>query len=331
MFSSIFQYDHNPASELHVSQGIFQSLFSQDYQSSDMSAENEFFAEFSMDQEQISTCTFEVEKSSRPQLSRKPSSDQSTHDDQTLDTISSKESVSSLSKGSKLPSTAGLKSELLALICRLLDRKPIKFVEIEPLDPENILILSNFTKLLYQFDFNSTASLFEKLEKLNHLILTTKEKKKRNEERIKYTFKRVNKILLKRFSTNERESDSDSDQIQSKLVAHYFGSDIADRSKVCSMLFCPTNLYRNDLKSLFNHRLYKEAFSEILETIYLEEFAEKRLTVVDGYIKMLKEEIYYAGEAKDSCLLSKKLTRMPWSIQEVQRGMEVLSDILRNP
>lgn len=334
MISTIFLHDQPQHCTSTDKPGVFEKLFSVDYCTDDMFEENEFYLEFCLEEKQaVPTCTFEVETDSvcKP-VSRKGSAYQSTQDDHHPDNYSTRESeFGSGIKFSSESSITAKRSELPGLVCKLLDRKPVKLAEVQPMDGETLLIFSNFTKLLFQFEIEKSSPLEPQIETLNELIKTTKEKKKRNEERIKYTFKRVNKMLLKRFATSSSESETEAEQIQSNLVAHYFSSTAADKSKVRSMLFRPTNLYRNDLKSLFSHSRYKQEFSCILEKCYIEEFLDKRLATLEGYIRMLREEVYYAGEAADCNLLSKKLTRMPWSVQEVQKGVEVLQEILRNP
>jgi hypothetical protein len=334
MISTIFQHDQPQHCLSTENLGVFERLFSVDYCNDNRPEENEFYLEFCLEEKlPVPTCTFKVETESTCKPgSRKGSAYQSTQDEQHPDNCSTRESE--LGSGTKFSSESCIsakRSELPGLVCKLLDRKPVKLAEVLPMDNETLLIFSNFTKLLFQFEIVKTSPIQNQIESLNDLIRTTKDKKKRNEERIKYTFKRVNKMLLKRFASGSRESESETEKIQSNLVAHYFSSTTSDKSKVSNMLFRPTNLYRNDLKSLFSHNLYKQEFSSILENTYIEEFMDKRLSTLEGYIRMLKEEIYYAGEAGDCNLLSKKLTRMPWSIQEVQRGVEVLQDILRNP
>lgn len=334
MISTTFLHEQPQHCNSTERPGIFEKLFSVDYSHDNIFEENEFYLEFCLEEKQaVPTCTFEVETDSfcKP-ASRKDSAYQSTQDDQLQDNYSTRES--DLGSGVKFLSESSItarRSELPGLVCKLLDRKPVKLAEVQPMDDETLLIFSNFTKLLFQFEIEKASPIQAQIESLNELITNSKEKKKRNEERIKYTFKRVNKMLLKSFATGSSESEAESEQIQTNLVAHYFSSTTSDKSKVRGMLFRPTNLYRNDLKSLFSHSRYKQEFSSILEKSYIEEFLDKRLVTLEGYIRMLKEEIYYAGEAADCNLLSKKLTRMPWSVQEVQKGVEVLQELLRSP
>ena len=334
MNSALFQQDQPQQGFSNDNRGVFEKLFSVEYCNDDIFEEKEFYMEFCLeDQPTVPNCTFELETASvcKP-TSRKGSAYQSTQDDQQPDNFSIRESE--LGSGVKISSESAItakRSELPGVVCKLLDRRPIKLSDVLPMDDETLLIFSNFTKLLFQFEIVKTSPFQEQIEYLNELIQTTKEKKKRNEERIKYTFKRVNKMLLKRFAASKSESNPEAEQIQSDLVAHFFSSTSSDRLKVQGMLFHPTNLYRNDLKTLFSNNRYRQEFISILENIYTEEFLEKRLATLEGYIKMLKEEIYYAGEAGNCNLLSKKLTRMPWSIQEVQKGVQVLQEILKNP
>ena len=339
MLSTIYQTKNgnNNSQLLSFSEGILQRLFDIEEQDNDRLFNEEPYIEFSLDQTPDSACSFDVGDLFSLHMSRKCSINMSASTQEMTNKDASSIQGSDISENQKKVSfcaseTIASREELVGLICKLLDKKPVKLVEIEKLDPESVLIFSNFSSLLYNHEIKGEENLTHQVESLNCLLITTKEKKKRNEERIKYTFKRVNKLLLKNFTTTTSNKEETMENIQQELVVRFFpnsAESVADRNRIGGLLFRPTNLYRNDLKALFSHRLYKEEFCKILETNYMEEFTQKRLSILQGYIKMLKEEIYYAGDSCDSYLLSKKLTRMPWSLQEVQRGVEVLKDILK--
>lgn len=238
------------------------------------------------------------------------------------------------------------KKEFLSTLCRLIDRTPLRVSEVESLEGSDLVILSNFSYLMHGFSLNSSNSIEAQISQLNETMSNSQTKKKRNEERIKYTFKRANKIILKRFmQTHNLPAEQETEAKYTLIRKYFFGEEPAgakgrsagtsrtaatarEEEKLFQMLFKPSNLYRNDLKGIFRSSLYLQEFEYVLENLFYGEYLTKRKAKVESYISMLKEDIYYSPNKSDCTILSKRLKRMPWSSQEVLKGVQLMQELL---
>lgn len=231
------------------------------------------------------------------------------------------------------------RSRLVGLIVKLIDRESLHQREVDCLDEDSLQLLSNFAFMIYGIEFKA-SSITDSISKVNEKMVSTKEKKKRNEERIKYVFKRINKLLLKRFMF-ERDLPAEFENVASTQVLNeYFGSAISNDStkrscnspsyeRYFTMLFKPSNMYRNDLKEVFSFKPYLEIFRDILSNEFLTDFKVKRASKVESYLVELRNEIFYCSDKSDPTILQKKISRLPWSISEVKKGMDLFSDVFK--
>lgn len=234
------------------------------------------------------------------------------------------------------------KSYFATLICQIIDRKPLKPSEVESLDSEDLTILLNFANVLLGSKLETSfANNMESFLMLNSLLTNSCEKKKRNEERIKYTFKRVNKSLLKEFCKKNNLDPAQEVEAQKLFVQAYFGTSTAqsldrgeaeltpDLINTFGLLFKPTNIYRKDLKRLFSQPSYKASFTKVLNEDYLTEFLPKRLAKVEAYVQGFKEDLYFSNDKSDTSLLARRIKRLPWSYDEVIRGQKLMQQLLQ--
>lgn len=232
------------------------------------------------------------------------------------------------------------KAQLASLVLKLIDREKLPETLVAQLDPESIQLLSNFSFMIYSSKL-SADSLSKNLVALNELISSIKEKKKRNEERIKYVFKRINKILLKRFMNDSDLPQEEENKAMELILEKYFGvieqlntdqsckKDKTLYERYFTLLFKPSNMYRNDLKDVFNFPSYLEVFKDILDSDFLTEFMDKRQTKIESYLNDLRNEIFYCVDKTDPTILQKKVTRLPWSVAEVQKGISLFRDVFK--
>jgi hypothetical protein len=224
------------------------------------------------------------------------------------------------------------RAKLVSLVIRLIDREALPESQVSCLDSESLKLLSNFSFMIYSQTV-SVEKLQDDLESLNFKISTTSEKKKRNEERIKYVFKRVNKILLKAFMDQNDLPQEAEDKATKQIIHKYFGSAICDKEgskksqevydRYFTLLFKPSNMYRNDLKDVFSFPSYLQMFKSILETEFLAEFKDKRQAKVKTYLNDLRTEVFYSNDKADPSILQKKVSRLPWSLAEVRKGIDL--------
>lgn len=227
------------------------------------------------------------------------------------------------------------RSNLVALVTKLIDRESLSQRELGSLDEDSLQLLSNFAFMIYGIELKAN-SITDATEELNTRMVSTKEKKKRNEERIKYVFKRVNKLLLKRFMSEQDLSEEEENQAMSQVLHKYFGTMISkDSTKKCSyeryftLLFKPSNMYRNDLKDVFSFKPYLDIFRDILTNEFLQDFKIKRVHKVECYLQDLRNEIFYSSDKSDPSILQKKISRLPWSVAEVQKGMDLFTETFK--
>lgn len=231
-----------------------------------------------------------------------------------------------------------VRSQLVNLVLSLIDRKLLQGQLVAKLDSESLAMLSNFSFMIYSQKL-SEDSLQEDLESLNFKISSKPEKKKRNEERIKYVFKRVNKIILRKFMDEHELSQESEMEAMNKILTKYFGSKLKSEeennlakdktafNRYFTLLFKPSNMYRNDLKDVFNYPTYLQVFKETLELEFLSEFKKKRHSKIETYLNDLRNEMFYSTDKSDPSLLQKKVSRLPWSLSEVQQGITLFQDI----
>lgn len=233
-----------------------------------------------------------------------------------------------------------VRSQLVNLVLNLIDRKLLPDTQLAELDSESLSMLSNFSFMIYSQTINE-SSLQDDLESLNAKISSKPEKKKRNEERIKYVFKRVNKIILKKhMDEHELPQEAEVDAMN-QILHKYFGSkfrheeaagsakDKTAFNRYFTLLFKPSNMYRNDLKDVFSFPSYLEVFRAALELEFLSEFKKKRYAKIENYLNDLRNEMFYSSDKSDPSLLQKKVSRLPWSLAEVQQGMTLFQDIFK--
>lgn len=229
------------------------------------------------------------------------------------------------------------RSQLNSFVLKLIDHEILTEDQVSQLDQESLQLLSNFSFMIYSTKLEN-VTLSQDVSVLNEKISATKEKKKRNEERIKYIFKRVNKILLKQYMDKNGISIHEEGKAINELLFKYFGS-VLNKEKETSckkgtpsydrfftLLFKPSNMYRNDLKEVFDFPSYLQAFRTIIESDFISDFKKKRTVKIDLYLNDLKNEIFYSNDRFDPSILKKRVSRLPWSIAEVQRGIKFFED-----
>lgn len=226
-------------------------------------------------------------------------------------------------------------SKLVSAVIKLIDREPLSQADLESFDHDSLQLVSNFAFMMLGVELKA-CSLDVNLATLNEKMKSTKEKKKRNEERIKYVFKRVNKLLLTRFMS-ERHLSTEDDAM-SQVLHFYFGSAMSQASvnkktsyeRYFTLLFKPSNMYRNDLKDVFGFKSYLHVFQDILSSEFLTDFKAKRAIKIEGYLKELKNEIFYSSDKSDPTILQQKISRLPWSIAEVSKGIDLFTQVFQD-
>lgn len=213
------------------------------------------------------------------------------------------------------------------IICQMIDRKSLRLLEFQKLKKDQLIVLSNFTFLMFGHSINLTNSTEAELELLNEKIVGSIEKKKRNEERIKYVFKRVNQLILSKVASDHNMEGAPESRLLSKMLEIYFPQ-VSDfpREVLINLISKPSNLYRTDLKKLFNNTLYKDLFNNFLQEELLISYESKRLKKIQSYIRDLQDEIFfnYSTSQQNSNLLQNRITRMPWSLSEIRQGISLL-------
>ena len=227
------------------------------------------------------------------------------------------------------------RSNLVTFVTKLIDRESLSERDLSCLDQDSLQLLSNFAFMIYGIEIKANAITGATVE-LNAKMASTKEKKKRNEERIKYVFKRVNKLLLKRFMSEQDLSEAEENQAMSQVLHKYFGIVLTDHSskkssyeRYFTLLFKPSNMYRNDLKEVFSFKAYLDIFRDILTNEFLQDFKLKRVHKVESYLQDLRNEIFYSSDRSDPSILQQKITRLPWSVTEVQKGMDLFTEVFK--
>ena len=223
-------------------------------------------------------------------------------------------------------------NEFVSTITKLIDHQPLRLSDVDSLDNDQLILLSNFTKMLFDMVFNSQKDLVSQLEELNSTIKSAPEKKKRNEERIKFTFKRSNKLLLKRFVQLKQLESLAEEETQTLFIEHFFGTDKKKSNqefqKLEELIFKPRNIYRRELKELFQHHLYTEELTFTLESLLYDEYLQKRRTKILSLCDQIKEELYYRNDKSSASVLQKIMKRMPWSAQEAKKGLDLMLEII---
>jgi hypothetical protein len=223
-------------------------------------------------------------------------------------------------------------NEFVSTISKLIDHQPLRLSDVDSLDHDQLILLSNFTKMLFNMVLNSQKDLVSQLEELNFIIKSAPEKKKRNEERIKFTFKRANKLLLKRFIQLKQLESLPEEQNQTLFIEYFFGTDKKKANqefqKLEELIFKPRNIYRRELKELFQHQIYTEELIFTLESLLYDEYLQKRRTKILSLCDQIKEELYYRNDKSSASVLEKIMKRMPWSAQEAKKGLDLMLEII---
>lgn len=227
-----------------------------------------------------------------------------------------------------------LRSQLVTIACKMIDSEEITQGEISGFEEEDILVLSNFSYLLHKMTITPGSGLGRSLQTINDAMANAKEKKKRNEERLKYVFKRINQLMLKQFMKEQKDCSHQEQKAMENFVCHYFGKkssfksfqETPEFSKLQTMLFKRTNIYKKDLKEVFSIVEYATGFKKLLENCFCEHYNKKRCQKLDDLIRDLRIEISYSSKNSNpsSILLSKFLSRLPWSMDEVKKGVDLL-------
>ena len=229
-----------------------------------------------------------------------------------------------------------LRNLLAVQICKLIDREVPLESDLSQLDEESMQLFSNFSFLIYKVAFPAKNPLDVQIDQLQKAIHTDVQKKKRNEERIKYVFKRVNKIILKRFMANSASREESESSAIKRIIFGYFSNgekyDHAEKmpgyDRYFTLLFKPSNMYRNDLKDIFSFTSYAQDFKSIVQNEFLKEYQAKRTYKIEAYLISLKNEIFYSTNQSDPSILKHKLSRLPWSLAEVEKGIALIATAL---
>jgi len=223
-------------------------------------------------------------------------------------------------------------NEFVSTISKLIDQQPLRLSDVDSLDSEQVILLTNFTKMLFNVVLDPEQDMVSQLGELNMVIKSTPEKKKRNEERIKFTFKRANKLLLKRFVQLKQLESLSEEKTQKLFVEHFFSqeSSLSNQEflRLVELIFKPRNIYRRELKDLFRYQQYTEEFVFTLESLLYDEYLKKRRTKILGLCDQIKEELYYHNDKSNASVLEKIMKRMPWSAHEARRGLDLMLEII---
>lgn len=241
---------------------------------------------------------------------------------------------------------SGASEDLIDLICRLIDRTVIRLKDLISLPVQDRLILNNFLFSVHQSVFSfDMEDLAGQVDKLNEL-LTQASKKKRKEEKIKYTFKSINQILLSNFIKYENSKGEDSDSeaedekknTKMRLIKKYFSKAskgqpihaLKSLEYYYKLLFQPESVNKTSFHHLMTFGSYKRDFTAILNKDYLSEFMRKRRSKIRTYIDRLQEELYYLPAAsRDQTVLGKKvIKRLPWACDQMLSGIDILRTCL---
>lgn len=223
-------------------------------------------------------------------------------------------------------------NEFVSTISKLIDQQPLRLSDVDSLDSEQVILLTNFTKMLFNVVLNPEQDMVSQLEDLNNIIKSTPEKKKRNEERIKFTFKRANKLLLKRFVELKQLESLPEEKTQKLFIEHFFSEERSlsnqEFLQLVELIFKPRNIYRRELKDLFKFQQYTEEFVFALESLLYDEYLKKRRVKILGLCDQIKEELYYRNDKSNASVLEKIMKRMPWSAHEARKGLDLMLGII---
>lgn len=225
-------------------------------------------------------------------------------------------------------------NEFVSTISKLIDHQPLRCSDVDSLDNEQMVLLSNFTKTLFDVVLSANSDLISQIEALNLAILAAPDKKKRNEERIKFAFKRANKLLLKRFVELKKLESSTEETTQKLFVEHYFssGRNLPNQEslRLQELIFKPRNIYRRELKEVFRYSLYTEDVVFTLESLLYDEYLRKRRCKILCLCEQIKEELYYRNDKASTSVLQKIMRRIPWSAHEAKKGLDLMLEIIRS-
>ena len=117
--------------------------------------------------------------------------------------------------------------QILLAVLQLIDRQPISLSTVESLSGSHKTVFFNFVFFSYEIKLQDFSSLLSFVEMINQKMTSFVPKKIRNEERIKYAFKRINKILLKTFSSKPHNQDLPNNLQKGSMLTYYFKNSVS--------------------------------------------------------------------------------------------------------
>lgn len=169
-------------------------------------------------------------------------------------------------------------------------------------------------------------------------MTVTVPKKIRNEERIKYIFKRVNKRLLKNFIKQKGLQNQDVNIAKGLMITYYFSGTafptrtedakpVSPSDPIFKKIFKQAGLSRTELKKILSNGFYSAAVSQSLDNI-IEQLVEDRNKKLSKIIDELQENLYYSQNKEDVTALKQSVKRIPWSIKEMMQSIQVFQNLV---
>lgn len=229
--------------------------------------------------------------------------------------------------------------QLVHIISKLLDKEPLSVSTLESLNEGHRVILFNFIYMMYGIKLDN-GNLVSFIEELSLKQNTSKPKKIRNEERIKYVFKRVNKVLLQNF-TRFRRLEEELDSLRKGLMLQYYFGDtplpsriedaspILDSDPLFQRIFKQMGLARADLHKILQNKFYKAAFSQVLDEEFVDTLVQDRSKKLRKMIAALEDDLYFSVDKSDVTVLSRAIKRLPWSLEEMNVSIDTVRTITR--
>lgn len=230
--------------------------------------------------------------------------------------------------------------QILQVIHRLIDEEPITVPMVENLSKCHKTVFFNFANLLYNVSPQSSEeyNLQPYLDQIMIKMVNSESKKIRNEERIKYIFKRVNKILLKSFIRQKNLESYNKSIAKGLMIQYYFSgaplpSKISDAEPVPSSdkrfkrVFSQTGVSRNELKALMHSSFYKVAVSQVVDNILehlISNRNKKTMTIVDKLI----DKLFSSVNREEVTALRSVVKRVPWSVKEMIQSIGVFKSLV---
>ena len=129
----------------------------------------------------------------------------------------------------KAPQSDPTIPHILQAVLQLIDRKPISLSLIESLSESHKTVFFNFVFFSYEIKLQDFPSLLSFVERINEVMAVFVPKKIRNEERIKYVFKRINKKLLKLFNNKTNNQELPNNLQKGSMLTYYFKSSSSNK------------------------------------------------------------------------------------------------------